>query len=161
MVEDRKGHFWISSTKGLYLLKKDSGRFMTTRILADGDNTNLKSDFIVRLFIDRSENLFVSTYAGGVNMLDLQQRPFYLLQHEVESRNTLSESIARAVADSHKYLWIGTNSRGLNRLDKETRQFMVFQKDNNPNSIGGNAIRALLNDGNKYLWIGHDNISLT
>ena len=156
MVEDKKGHFWISSTKGLYLLKKYSGRFMTTRILADGDNTNLKSDFIVRLFIDRSENLFVSTYAGGVNMLDLQQRPFYLLQHEVESRNTLSESVARAVADSHKYLWIGTNSRGLNRLDKETRQFTVFQKDNNPNSIGGNAIRALLNDGNKYLWIGHD-----
>ena len=63
MVEDRKGHFWISSTKGLYLLKKDNGRFVTTRILADGDNTNLKSDFIVRLFIDRSENLFVSTYA--------------------------------------------------------------------------------------------------
>ncbi len=156
IVKDRKDYIWVSSTKGLFLLRNENGKFIVTKLLVGGDNNNLSSDYIIRLYIDRSDNLFVATYAGGVNILDLQQKAFYLLQYRQGLNNTLSEAIIRSVADSPKYLWIGTNSMGLNRLNKFERKYTVYKRDNSVNSIGGNAIRALLNDGNKYLWVGHE-----
>lgn len=155
MVEDYRGRFWISSTKGLYLLQLKNQQYEVERLLSNSLNNNLTSDYIIRLFIDRSDNLFVSTYAGGVNILDLQQKAFHHIYHVPNALNTLSEKIIRAVADDYDYLWIGTNTMGLDRLNKKTGTISHFRNDGTTNGICSNEIRALLNDNEGQLWVGH------
>ncbi|SHE81548.1 His Kinase A (phospho-acceptor) domain-containing protein [Mariniphaga anaerophila] len=155
-VEDCQGNYWVSSLKGLFFLHNEVNQYSCKPIYAGNLNSSLNSDFISNLFIDRSDNLFISTYGGGVNIFDLHQKPFLQIQHLPFSKNTLSEKIVRAIADDGDYLWLGTNSMGLNRLNKETGIFTAFTHDvNESESIGADGIRALLNDGNGHLWIGH------
>lgn len=155
MVEDYHGRFWISSTKGLYLLQLKNQQYEVERLLSNSFNNNLTSDYIIRLFVDRSDNLFVSTYAGGVNILDLQQNAFHHIYHVPNAVNTLSEQIVRALADDDDYLWVGTNTMGLDRLNKKTGTISHFRYDGTVHSICSNEIRALLNDNEGQLWVGH------
>lgn len=156
IVEDNRNRFWVSSVKGLFLLQKQGNNtFSCETLSANGRNNTLNSDFIIRLFIDRSNNLFVSTYAGGVNILDLQQKAFHRLQYEPNVKNTLSENIIRAVADTPYGLWIGTNSMGLDYVDKKTGKYTSYRHTSSENTIGSNEIRTLLNTRDGSLWIGH------
>lgn len=157
IVEEDKNNYWVSSTKGLFNIQRSkNGKFTQRNFYTGSTSEDLNSDFIISLFIDRSKNLFISTYGGGVNIVDLFQKPFYQITDQGGNMNSLSEKIVRAIADDNQYLWIGTNTMGLNRIDKKTGKNTVFKSHpNDKTSIGGNGIRSLLNDGRKYLWVGH------
>lgn len=156
LIQDAKGDYWVSSLKGLYHIFKDKEDFAVNTIFTGNYNNSLTSDFISRLLLDSSGNLFVSTYGGGVNILDMHQKPFFLIQKKPFETNTLSENIVRAITESDGCLWLGTNSTGLNCLDGEGGKFTYYNTHSPaPFRLASNGLRALLNDNEGTLWVGH------
>ncbi|MDD2645744.1 MAG: response regulator [Bacteroides sp.] len=151
IVEDYNNNYWISSTKGLFFMNKES---VITTFYAGESTKTLNSDYIISLFIDKTDNLFISTYAGGVNIIDLRQKPFHRIQYQPNNPFSLSEKIIRAIADDEQHLWVGTHSTGLNRINKTTHEVLKVQTDKTNTSIGSNNIRSLLLQNNQ-LWVGH------
>lgn len=156
LLQDVKGDYWVSSLKGLYHVFKDKEEFVVNTIFTGNYPTSLTSDFISRLLLDSSGNLFVSTYGGGVNILDMHQNPFFFIQKKPFETNTLSENIVRAISESDGCLWLGTNSAGLNCLDRKEGKFTYYNTHSpTPFRLVSNGLRALLNDSEGTLWVGH------
>lgn len=151
--QENTNSWWISTLKGLYNVKKNNDTFSVVSIYAKDYLNGLNSDYINDLLIDSSENLFIATYGGGVNILNLNRKPFYSLQRIPNTINTIAEKIVRAIADDDKFLWIGSNAMGLTRINKKTGQYDFFHSSNS--NLRSNEIRFLKYDEDNNLWVGH------
>ena len=156
IVEDFQNNYWVSTTKGLFLLTPEKGELRVFSFYSGKAPNALNSDFIIDLFIDQTNNLFIATYAGGINLIDLQQKSFYRVQHEPDNPNTIADKIVRAIVDDGTYLWVGTHSSGLNRVHKNSNQISHYIHSSSNKSLGSNNIRSLFLDRD-LLWIGHTN----
>lgn len=156
IVEDFKNNYWVSTTKGLFLLTPEKGELNVASFYAGKAPNSINSDFIIDLFIDQAHNLFISTYAGGVNIIDLQQKAFYRVKHDPDNPNTISDKIVRAIADDGTCIWVGTHSNGLNRINKNSKQIIRYFHDESDKSLSCNNIRSLFLNQD-LLWIGHTN----
>lgn len=154
ITESTHGDYWVSTLKGLFHILRKKNEFHTETIYAGDYPNSLNSDYINGLLIDKSNNLFIASYGAGISILDLNKKPFHIIQRIPFTPNTLSEKIVRAVVEDKNDLWIGTNSMGLNRYNLLTDQFTIYQP-NPGNGLRSGSIRALAIDKDDYLWVGH------
>ncbi|MDO9153636.1 MAG: response regulator [Paludibacter sp.] len=151
-----QNEYWVSTLKGLFLIKNNGFKFTVTNMNSEDNGNTLSSSYINCLLINRSENLFVATYGGGVNILDLCNNPFYSnLKSTINSKSS-SEKIVRALAEDGNKIWIGFNSMGISYMDKNTGNIKLFPKKI-PNEQGSINVRALKIDQQNNLWVGHTN----
>lgn len=155
ITESGNGNYWLSTLKGLFHIRRTADGFSSETIYADDYPNSLSSDYINKLLVDRSNNLFIATYGSGVSILDLNKKPFHIIQRIPFTSNTLSEKIVRTMVEDEDYLWIGTNSMGLNRLNLKTGKYTTYQPGTH-NGLRSSTIRALAIDKSNYLWVGHD-----
>ena len=150
IVSDGKGRIWTSCFSGLYAFNTTTANWETYAYNENALN-GISSNYVNALMIDRSSCLWASTFGGGVNMLDLNQKPFYLLRRNPKVSNTLSGNYIRAMAEAPDgNIWIGTRTNGLNHYNKTTKQYTSFAGVPGLND----GIRSLVYDKKGRLWIG-------
>lgn len=154
IVQTKSGDYWVSTLKGLFNITKSQNSFTTTHINTGDYPSSLNSGYINKLLIDRSENLFVATFGGGVNILDLNNKPFYSILQTSFSSKSLSEKIVRALVEDGDNLWVGLNTMGLYRVNKKTAE-ITFYNSKVANELRSDRIKALNIDRENFIWIGH------
>ena len=154
MLQDKQNNYWVSTDAGLLYL---SNHLSLKEVITSKSFTNsLNSNYLDKLFIDRSECLWICTFGGGVNYCDLNAKLFYTLNHNPEISNTLPENHIRSILEQDgKCVWIGTNSSGLSRYNFFDRTFKNFNKKT-ALELKSNAVTALVTDIQHNLWIGTD-----
>ncbi|HLP37610.1 hybrid sensor histidine kinase/response regulator transcription factor [Lacibacter sp.] len=158
------GSYWMATPDGVlkYQYSKSTpGGKKTVQFIKQGKDIhyNLSSDFLNTLFIDRSGCLWVLTYGGGVNLINLYQKKFYLLSDEASNLTAaLSGNHIRALLeDENDGLWVGTRFQGLNRYDFINGSNTIFRhQQENSNSLMSDNVRALAKDKKGRIWIGND-----
>lgn len=149
-----ENNYWLGTSFGLIkaTLANTSYKFS----YFNENKSNLSSSSVVGLLKDNSGCLWISNYDGGVSYVDLRQKRFNSLKHDLNSPNTLSENYVRAILEDNKgNLWVGTEKTGLNFYDFKTQKIKYFKHFiNNPKSISTNKIRALTIDRSNRLWVG-------
>ncbi|QEC78894.1 hybrid sensor histidine kinase/response regulator transcription factor [Mucilaginibacter ginsenosidivorax] len=156
VLQDKKDNYWVSTDKGLFYLNRDLSlkNLITNKSYTNSINTN----YIDKLFIDRTDCLWLCTYGGGVNFCDLNGKAFLTFKHNPESTNTLSGDHIRAVLeDSTGKVWIGTNESGLNGYDLPTKKFTQYAATNGAIKLRSNEITSLALDKAQNLWVGTNN----
>lgn len=152
IVEGNQSDYWITVGDDLLHLNENTG------LIQPLDNRrslgNLNSRSLARLFVDRSQCLWVCTFGGGINYCDLNEKLFYTLQHDPEISNTLSGNHIRSVVEDGNQLWIGTTQNGLNRYDLHTRQYQYYNTRNSAVKLRSDKVTALAVDNEKNVWIG-------
>ncbi|WNJ19145.1 two-component regulator propeller domain-containing protein [Pontibacter sp. G13] len=159
---DKENHLWIGTTQGLVKMDlppypdPNFQCFQSTDIIPN----SLSSNHVSSLYIDRSGVLWIGTWGGGVNLLNLEQKKFFLLKHDPENvENGFSGPFIRAVYEDDEtgLLWVGTRERGLNVYHPETATFEHFEHTpGQPNTIMNNHIRSLTKGPKNRLWMGTD-----
>lgn len=155
IIQDKKLDYWVSTDVGLFLLDKNFTikETITTQSFVSSLNTN----FLDKIFIDRSECLWVCTFGGGVDFCDLNEKLFYTFQHNPEIPNTLSGNHIRSILEQSGHIvWIGTNSNGLNQYDFNTKIFKHYNTSSNGIRLKSNEVNALVLDNDQNLWIASD-----
>ena len=152
--KDATGNFWLSSSSGLKKIQTNSG-IVVSYNTKEYVKSTISDNSINSLFIDRSSCLWAGTFGVGVNIADLNQKPFQLLQRMPNTTNTLSSNYIRALLEDEKgNLWIGTRYGGLNYFDSNLEHYKQFYPSNT--ALESNNIRALTQDKLGRLWIATD-----
>ena len=154
IVKDRNNNFWLANTQSLCFLQNKSNKLEIIKS-KELNKSSLSSNSTSSLFIDRTDCLWALTFGGGVNIADLNQKPFYLLQKDPTTINTISGNYIRAIIeDNQENIWIGTRNNGLNYYNFKTGTNTQFSTTNA--SLLSNNIRSLALDKTNLLWIGSD-----
>ncbi|MFN3801842.1 two-component regulator propeller domain-containing protein, partial [Belliella pelovolcani] len=102
------------------------------------------------LLVDSKNNLWIGTYGGGLNKLNLSTGSFEYFQSQKE-QNTISHDIITSILeDRNGFIWVGTFGGGLNKINPLSNEIIIYrEKDGLPSDV----IKAILEDDAGQLWI--------
>lgn len=153
IVQDKNDNYWVSTDAGLFCL--NSNLQLTHTTTSTSAISSLNTNFLGKLFVDRSGCLWVCTSGGGVNINDTNAKKFNTIQHNPEISNTLSGNSVRSILeDKDQKLWIGTNANGLNAYNFVTKKFTFYNTSGSSLKLKSNKISSLELDKLNNLWIG-------
>ncbi|MEZ4905376.1 MAG: two-component regulator propeller domain-containing protein [Spirosomataceae bacterium] len=146
-----QNQLWLGTPAGMLCL--ENGQFTNHAYL----NT-LSSNHVSSLMYDASGCLWVSTYGGGVNLLDRHPKPFYTLQfNQFANATGQNPNYIRAIMedDASGNVWIGTRNAGLIFHDTKQHQSKQFLHQSGVvNSLANNNVRSITKDKTGRIWIG-------
>lgn len=132
---DRDGNIWFGTQKGLYKLNGSKVKKFSTE-------NGLVSNTVNFIFQDSTDNLWFSTYRGGLTLYkDETFRVF------TEKEGLVNNSVTCIYEDAAAVLWIGTVG-GLSRF-KDGKFTNYTRKD----GLFNNNIYQILEDAGGYLWM--------
>lgn len=152
-------NLWIGTDHGLVQLKVNINDLSYTFYSSENysNRNQISSKRINGLFEDKDHNLWITTYGGGINFINLKQSQFYnLSMQDPANKGALPSNFIRAlVEDKSGNLWIGTERSGLFYFNFSDNSYTSYvNNENDSNSIMSNGIRSLKLDSKNNLWIG-------
>ncbi len=126
------------------------------------NKNSINNNFVNCIYNSNDGNLWIGTEKAGINKINLDQKKFYALKHDVKKTNSLSYSTVNSVLDDGDYLWIGTAGGGLNRYDKGNGKYKHYKSNSSgTHSLYNDFITLVYRDRDQDLWIGSWGGSLT
>jgi ligand-binding sensor domain-containing protein/putative methionine-R-sulfoxide reductase with GAF domain len=120
-VETEDGSLWIGTWFGLNRLNKERTKF--EHFVSDTTNSNsLSSDHVISLHADKNGNLWMGTFGGGLNQLEIQSGKII---HYTEEEGLANNTIFGIKEDLEGNLWMST-SNGLSRFNPKTKTFINY-----------------------------------
>jgi hypothetical protein len=144
IVKEINGFVWISTQYGL---NRYDGHSMK---IYNKQNSNIVSNDISGLYLDRKNRLWLTTYGGGLNLYDKINDTFISFKNASDNPfSIISNRINTLIEDSNGLLWIGTE-KGLSLYDFKTNKFYNYP------TIDGKLLNiiSIYEDSNHRLWIG-------
>jgi ligand-binding sensor domain-containing protein/two-component sensor histidine kinase len=171
---DNQGEIWIATFgNGIdrisYIASPEKNSINSIRYSFNNYSSNENSPFslndkyIITLFEDKDENLWIGTYNGGLNLLDAENRRLPVkkarFQHYTANKNCehclCNNTVMAIEQDFEDYLWVGTFGGGIDRFNSESQTFTHFNSSpGNPNALPDNEILSLFVDRSGILWVG-------
>jgi signal transduction histidine kinase/DNA-binding response OmpR family regulator/streptogramin lyase len=164
MLLDSFGRLWVGTLYGLYVW--EAGAITGTSIPLragkptlllpqDGERFSINSERIHQLFEDRNQILWLCASAGGLNKVDLRQKPFGRLRQQLAGQAALANNYVNAVykEESRNILWFGTrNGVAGYDLTHETYRNYLSQEPGGPSR--GVDVATIFQSSNGALWFG-------
>lgn len=110
-------------------------------------NSNISSDAIHSLFVDKEDCLWIGTYRGGLNLYSLYYNWFHSLTMK---EGSLSHNVVTAIHPESDKIYIGLDGGGLNIYDRATGRIAVYSQQNS--NIAGNNVLSICGN-EKWLWL--------
>jgi ligand-binding sensor domain-containing protein len=153
--QDVDGIIWVSSENaGLYLLDPKTQQSVNVRHNKYIPNT-LGHNSINSILRDNANNMWLGTFASGVDLYKVPNNRFGHIVNDPSSTNSLSHNAVLCFAEaSDKKLWIGTDDGGLNVYDPVTEKFRLYNKQNTAHSLTSDVILSVYEDKQKNIWVG-------
>ncbi|MDG5798804.1 two-component regulator propeller domain-containing protein [Marinilabiliaceae bacterium ANBcel2] len=111
---------------------------------------------ISSLYMDINNDIWIGTFAGGVNLFSERIKPFGNMGIGLEPKKSLQSNIINAIYDIGDYIWIGTE-QGLNKYNKKEGAVDTVDLDvpvTNKLESTHKCIYALEKDKKDNLWVG-------
>ncbi len=148
--QDHSGFMWFGTTNGI-------ARYDGYRIKVFKHETNdinsLSNNNAGNIFIDSKNTLWVGTFGGGLNTMDLNtgqitRHPF----NEVKTDNIISENVQAFYEDTQSRMWVGTSTG----LYLYTNNLFTYYHNNEEQKNNQVSYRVwdIIEDFNKNIWVG-------
>lgn len=162
---DSFDHLWVGTNHGLnrweprptvspiseipILIDKN-----TTFLPEDRNPSGINAGRIEQIFEDRNQILWISTPNGGLNKVNLRDKPFMSLHRQLDEYPTLANNSVNAILkdETQNCLWIGTGN-GFSRYDLTTKKYQNFANRSLANEATGIAISAFCQATDGTLWV--------
>ncbi|MCF8406167.1 MAG: hypothetical protein K9H58_19650 [Bacteroidales bacterium] len=134
---------------GLIVLDKDY-KFLNQYKHNIDNQTSLSNNGIYDIHIDNEKRIWISTYGGGVNFYDPNQKPFNLIQHIPNSKNSLANNFSRSIIEIGNEIWYGT-ANGISIQKPDGNWKHILQNSKSGEEI---IILSLCEDFYGRIWAG-------
>jgi len=131
LLEDSHGNILIGTDNGINLLKVDEKSaphpFFIKAQYFSGDSTSLSHNYVLDMFLDKDDNVWVGTMGGGLCLLKKYEQDVFEFQRFSSENGLPNDAIKGIEQDEDGYLWISSN-RGLTKFDPsngEIRNYSV------------------------------------
>lgn len=158
--QTENGDLWLGGDTGLYKVNESNGELSFINYSHDPQNTNSLSYNFVNHILAEGNNLWVSTWAGGLDHVifsEGEDPTFVHYRSEKDNPYSLStDEINKTLIDKSGVLWVGTGF-GVMKSSPSTHKFgLVQSKPGVAHSINNNKVQATLVDSEGNLWVGTD-----
>lgn len=162
---DSKGNIWLATHWGLALYHPDRKEFTTFTHTKFNPTGLANSD--VHAVREIGGKLWIGTWRGGVNILDLEktdvaaagQIQFSHLPFNDLPTGLSSPSITAIYQDSFGNIWLGSYGEGLNII-RHTQSFFnslaYLPVKGNAESLSNKTVTSICTDPESRIWIGTD-----
>ena len=155
IVEGPNGFLWFGTHGGL--IRYDGYEFVTyTNEIGDtiAPTTSLTFNYIEHLYWDQLDELWVSTYGGGLYRFDPIIETFQHFTPDPKDTTSISNGRVMCVQeDANGTLWVSTES-GLNRFNRKTKTFKHYYPFGRDNEID-NTFRNIYVDKQEAVSYTH------
>lgn len=121
------------------------------------NESSLSHNNVYSMYRDHSNNLWMGTFGGGLNLLTSKNPPvFKRYTHDPDNTRSISHNWVRIMfEDSKGRFWVGTWGGGLNLFDREKGTFKRYSASaSTKGSLSMNIITAIHEDRKGDIWIG-------
>ena len=149
-----RDELWVGTEGGLYFTKNNFTDFKYYK--HDPNNRNsMGAGAICSIIKDSRNNLWVGTWAGGLNQLNSEHSYFTRFMNDPANPNSISgNNIFSIIEDNEGYLWIACMNAGLNRYDYKTNTFKAYRTNYQvASSISGDWVRTLFINSYNEFWV--------
>jgi signal transduction histidine kinase/ligand-binding sensor domain-containing protein/DNA-binding response OmpR family regulator len=142
IVKEKNGFIWISTQNGLNRYDGFSIKVYNQQ------NSNIQSNDISSLYLDRKNRIWLTTYGSGLNLYDKKNNQFISFKNSPEDTTTIiSNRVSAILEDSQGLFWIGTE-KGLSLFDYKSNKFYSYKDTQQLN------IKSIWADKIGNLWLG-------
>ncbi|UOG75190.1 response regulator [Hymenobacter tibetensis] len=163
LLLDSFGRLWVGTTYGLHVWEAGAVTHQrpplqdtapTLFLPQDGEPYSINSERIHQIFEDRNQIVWLCASAGGLNKVDLRQKPFGRIRQPLMGRLSRSNNYVNAIynEEAQNMLWFGTRNgmASYNLTDKTYHNYL--------NQQGGGArgidVSSIFQTPNGTLWFG-------
>lgn len=156
----KKDEVWVGTEEGIVRLRKDTFRpdsfnpkYETIEMKNGGLGLSFRSVRNIRE--DRYKNIWISTYAGGVNYIPYSLPNFRSITVEADNTKMYeSNKILYIEEDCSGNIYLGTDGHGIHKLDASHRYVKHISFDKTDSRLRLGIIQSILCDGDSVLWVG-------
>jgi signal transduction histidine kinase/ligand-binding sensor domain-containing protein/DNA-binding response OmpR family regulator len=162
LYQDSFDRLWVGTNFGLSVVPlktSDSppsiaGK-VTTFLPMDDEPTGINSGRVHAILEDRFQVLWLAVSAGGINKVDLRQKPFGHLRRQPNQLPALSNNYINGIYKEEKrgLLWIATRN-GFSRYDLSRKTYKNYLSNNLPGNVTGIDVSCIYQDSDSTLWFG-------
>lgn len=157
--EDEHKNIWFGTEKyGLHYYNIATGEIKTYQKNLD-DPFSISSNHITGIARDKMNNLWISTWGGGINLFDANSQRFIVYKHDDKPESIASNIIRKLYKTKDGDIWLGTHG-GLDKLEYHESGRYIFKHQRLDSELGKNGNRVILSileDDKKQLWVGTEN----
>lgn len=155
IAKDDAGQLWISMEGGgVDVYNPTTEDFKHITKLDSRFYSGLTNDNITKVFIDKKQNIWLSSWNEGIYFLKNGSKQFV----NYNTRNTpglASDHIMAIAEDSRGVIWIGTFSKGLHYFNPDDGKFHhCNSKPFYANGELNSDVRTVLVDTDDVIWVG-------
>lgn len=152
--EDKNNYMWVGTYEGLFLLDRGNKKVHNYRHNVAIPNS-LSQNSVYDIMADARGDLWIGTWAGGINYLDKSSTIFSSFSEGPDKDDLNYKVVSAIVQDDSQNLWVGTEGGGLNFYDKQNKTFTYYTHNpDNTNSLSDNNVKAVIKDYLGNLWVG-------
>lgn len=156
ILEDAEGHLWLGTSYGLCRYDHEDGSYEWWLYNANDPNS-LSHDVIFGLAKDAAGNIWIGTFAGGVNKFDPLKNTFRRFYHKSGDPTTICSNKIRSVMVDHKdQVWIGSYDQGVSLLDNEGNLLAHYAIESPHKDKDMNLVLSIYEDTNKDIWVASE-----
>jgi signal transduction histidine kinase/DNA-binding response OmpR family regulator/ligand-binding sensor domain-containing protein len=169
LLLDSFGRLWVGTIYGLYVWEAGAVtgtapplRASPTLLLpTDGELGSINSERIHQLFEDRTQVMWLCASAGGLNKVNLRQKPFGQLRRQRAGQAALASNYINALykEEATNTLWLGTRN-GVQAYDLSRQVYRSYLSQDKMLGRSSIDVSALFKARNGTLWIGTRNLGL-
>ncbi len=152
IVKDREGFMWFGTEDGLN--RYDGVSFKHFRH-DPMDASSLNSSSIISSMIDSRGDLWIGTYAAGLNKYVAETENFITYKPDPADSVTVGNGSVWGLHEDHEgYFWIGMSGAGVFRFDPETGLSVpVGELISNDQTLVDSVVFGIFEDHEHQLWI--------
>lgn len=153
IYQDSKGFIWFGTDAGLC---RYDGLEVKIFKNSPADTASLAGNGIWSLCQDANDVLWVGTYDGGLNKLDLRSEQITRInRHPSAPVAITSFPIKALMVDRKGTLWIGTFGGGIALYDTKRETFrMITHDSSDQTSLADNVVFHILEGRSGEVWVG-------
>jgi len=153
IAQDKSGFMWFGSQVGLH--RYDGYQFLSFHHDASNSNS-LSSEIISRILVDSSQQVWVATRGGGINIFRESSQDFRHITTKSADITLSDDNVNAILEDSSGNIWVGTEN-GLNIIIRNGDEWQIQklkQELGNPNSLPHNSVKAMVQVSANLIWVG-------
>ena len=142
LLESQKGQIWIGTRGGLckYMPEADTFKIYGNVL---NDSTSMSENTGFTIYEDENENIWVGTYGGGLNKLDIKTGKF---KHYTTENGLIDNNVFAILPDKKGNFWLCTFI-GISVFNRTTETFQNF---NYKNGLFNSGFSAFLYGKGRY-----------
>mgnify|MGYP003939795167 CR=1 FL=1 len=143
---------FVGTRDGLSIFNRRNGKFRNYNN-DKYDPRSLSHNSVRSIIKDKSGNIWIGTFTGGLNLVNLYERFSFIGEYMGNNPGLSYRVIGALASEKNGGFWAGTEGGGLNFVTQDISSFTSFDLPGSNLSIFNNTIKALYPDGDS-LWIG-------